>query len=103
MITDPFLYDVNAYEDFEELGIVPKGNAGQWGCLKCGKVYPRKHGAMRHYVSRHMVTEKETCRICKRHYKNLDSVQQHMRIAHGLKQSDLKHRIVPPNPRPKLE
>ena len=96
---DPF-DDIRQYDDSEELGIVPKGNTGQWGCLKCGNTFNRKYAASRHYISHHMVTAPQTCSFCKKMYKNIESLQQHLRSVHGLTQADLKNRIVP---RPKVE
>ena len=94
LLFDNFQYDVT-----EEEGIAPKGDTGQWGCLKCRKVFARKYVASRHYISHHMVTAPETCSFCKKMYKNKNSLTSHLRIAHGIKQIDLQNRVVPnPNP-----
>ncbi len=58
--------------------------------MECGVVFYDVSTAGRHHRIKHSGSEKRaSCSLCKRHYKNRPTLEQHLRSAHGIYQSNL--------------
>ncbi len=68
-----------------------EGGGGK--CLQCGADFSHVSNARRHFLLKHGDAPKAECPVCLKHFKNVDSMKAHMRIAHKIGQKDLKKNL----------
>ena len=83
-------------EDHEQAALVPI-EGDKVLCVQCKKVLGSMFSAKRHYVSRHQQNQKARCQICHKIYKNSNSKNAHMIIAHGVSAGMMKRAVTMPN------
>jgi uncharacterized C2H2 Zn-finger protein len=83
-------------DDDEPLGLVQLEDAyGRVKCLACGKILSNIRCGKRHYATLHQFLPQSKCKICKKLYKNDQTVVQHMLKSHGITRAMMKARIAP--------
>ena len=69
--------------------------SGQGQCLKCGKVFFNPSTTYRHYRTKHAPAKKLSCPVCQKVLTNRVYLQNHLRMVHNIRQSNLKNAKVP--------
>ena len=84
--------------DNEQAALVPmEGQGDKVLCLRCNKILGTMFSAKRHFISRHQQSQKSRCQLCQKLYKNVNSRDAHMIIAHGISSRMMKNAVTMPS------
>ena len=95
---DDYEEDDEVLNDNEQAALVPmEGQGDKVLCLKCNKILGSMFSAKRHFISRHQQSQKSRCQLCQKLYKNVNSRDAHMIIAHGISSRMMKNAVTMPS------
>ena len=87
---------ISAFSDTDRSGFLIPLPDGRVQCLQCGKQISNIKNGKRHLRMVHQSNAPSMCKICKKFFKNKQTIDTHMRQSHGITPSMMNNAIQIP-------
>ena len=78
-------------------GLIMMKDGGGVMCINCGKTLSTLGSGRRHIREKHRYNQRAQCIMCKREYKNMRCLQEHLSTTHGVSAKQLQNVIRVPH------